>query len=161
GRSDDVRRHAAQFDARAGADDGDNPACGRRRGRGRATSQVIRFHHPTPKRLLMRTFLQHAAFSATALLATAGAPAATIYAVNNNLFDNPTTASDHLIRFDSSNPAGYVTIGALDVPGIGFGGLDFDRSGNLWGYASFFDDNGGASSGLYKIDVSTGHATLQ
>src|SRR5262245_11445508 len=87
--------------------------------------------------------------------------AVTIYAVNNNIFDPPQTASDHLIMFDSSNPAGYVTIGALGIQGIGFGGLDFDRAGNLWGYASFFNDNGGASSGLYRIDVATGHATLQ
>jgi hypothetical protein len=94
-------------------------------------------------------------------IAAAQAGAATIYAVNNNIFDDPSTASDHLIRFDSSAPASYVTIGALGVPGIGFGGLDFDRSGNLWGYASFYDDNGGASSGLYKINVNTGQATLQ
>ena len=110
----------------------------------------------------MRNLIRHAPTCAAAVLITsAAAQAATIYAVNNNLFDPPQTASDHLIRFDSSNPAGYTTIGALGVPGIGFGGLDFDRSGNLWGYASFFDDNGGASSGLYRIDINTGHATLQ
>lgn len=110
----------------------------------------------------MRPLFRRVTASAAAVLLPAiGAQAATIYAINNNIFDNPTTAQDHLIRFDSSNPAGYVTIGATGVPGIGFGGLDFDRSGNLWGYASFFDDNGGASSGLYKIDLATGHATLQ
>src|SRR4051794_1026883 len=112
----------------------------------------------------MRKLFQSAVVLAAAtpfLFAAADASAVTIYAVNNNLFDNPTTATDHLIMFDSSAPASFTTIGALGVPGIGFGGLDFDRSGNLWGYASFFNDNGGASSGLYKIDTATGHATLQ
>ncbi len=87
------------------------------------------------------------------------ASAATVYAING--LARPLDGMDTLIRFDSSNPAGYTTIGSTTVSNIGFGGLDFDESGNLWAYASYIKSTGGAASGLYKINPATGAATLQ
>lgn len=80
-----------------------------------------------------------------------------IYATNN-LAGTP-DGSDTLIVFDAANPAGYTTIGSTGVSNIGFGGLDFDAAGNLYGYASFIKNTGGAASGLYSINTDTGAAT--
>lgn len=91
-------------------------------------------------------------------LAAGAANAGQIYATNT-LANNADNADD-LIVFDSSNPAGYSVIGSLGVSGISFGGLDFDSSGNLFGYASLYRNTGGAASGLYSIDTNTGAATL-
>ncbi len=88
---------------------------------------------------------------------TAAAGGATIYATNN-LAATP-GESDELIVFDSSDPSSYTTIGTLGVDNIGFGGLDFDADGNLWAFASFFKNTGGAASGLYSVDIGTGLAT--
>ena len=101
------------------------------------------------------------------LLAAAGtvslaavASADTIYAPNN--FDplNPgSTGPSQLIRFDSADPAGYTVVGSMGVANVGFGGLAFDNAGNLWAYASYYKDNGGAVSGLYSVNTATGLAT--
>jgi hypothetical protein len=85
--------------------------------------------------------------------------AVTIYAPNGLPRPYPFDGPDTLIRFDSSNPAGFTTVGSMNVPNIGFGGMDFDRDGNLWAYASFFKSTGGAAGGLYKVDINTGAAT--
>jgi hypothetical protein len=82
-----------------------------------------------------------------------------IYAPNG--LARPVDGPDALIAFDSSDPAGYWTIGSMEVPNIGFGGLEFDRDGNLWAYAAFYKNTGGAASGLYRVDINTGQATLQ
>lgn len=66
---------------------------------------------------------------------------------------------DDLIRFDVDDPAGYTIVGSMGVPNIGFGGMDFDRDGNLYAYASFFKTTGGAASGLYRVNMDTGQAT--
>jgi len=97
--------------------------------------------------------------AAAALTALAGAASADvqIYATNNLA---PTAdGSDTLIVFDASNPSGYTTIGTLGVSNIGFGGLDFDAEGNMFGYASFIKNTGGAAAGLYSINPDTGAAT--
>ncbi len=91
------------------------------------------------------------------LVAGSAAQAATVYATNG--LARPLAGADDLIRFDSSNPAGYVTVGSMNVSNIGFGGLDFDRGGNLWAYASFYKNTGGAASGLYRVNATTGAAT--
>lgn len=67
---------------------------------------------------------------------------------------------DTLIRFHPSDPAGYETIGSLNVANTAFGGLEFDGDGNLWAYASF-NSFGGAASGLYSVDLKTGEASVQ
>ena len=84
-----------------------------------------------------------------------------MYAPNGLARPYPFQGPDTLVRFDSSNPAGFVTVGSMNVPNIGFGGMDFDRDGNLWAYASFFKTTGGAAAGLYKVNTDTGQATLQ
>lgn len=76
----------------------------------------------------------------------------------NHISGNPDD-SDSLIVFDPSSPGGYATVGSMGVPNIGFSGLDFDGDGNLWAYASFYKSTGGAASGLYSVDPSTGQAT--
>lgn len=90
---------------------------------------------------------------------TATANAAVIYATNG--LHRPLNGPDALIRFDSSNPGAYTVVGSMNVPNIGFGGLDFDADGNLWAYASFYKNTGGAAAGLYRVDINTGAATLQ
>ena len=98
-------------------------------------------------------------FSIMAMLMATSASAATIYGVNG--LARPLDGPDSLIMFDSSNPEGWTTIGSMNVNNIGFGGLDFDAEGNLWAYAAFYKSTGGAASGLYRVDPSTGNATLQ
>lgn len=99
----------------------------------------------------------------TALLSlcVAGAHAVIIYAPNGLTRPYPFTVPDSLVMFDSANPAAFTTVGSLGVPNIGFGGMDFDASGNLWTYASYNKVTGGAASGLYKVDLATGAATPQ
>ncbi|HLO40827.1 MAG TPA: hypothetical protein VK176_07370 [Phycisphaerales bacterium] len=99
------------------------------------------------------------AAASTLALTAAASRSATVYALNG--LARPLDGQDALIRFDSSNPAGYTTIGTTGVNNIGFGGLDFDESGNLWAYASYFKNTGGAAAGLYKINPATGVATAQ
>ncbi len=106
---------------------------------------------------MSQTIQKLIAAALTASIAGAAGADVQIYATNN--LANTPDASDTLIVFDSSNPAGYTTIGSLGVSNIGFGGLDFDAAGNLYGYASFFKSTGGASSGLYSINPDTGAAT--
>lgn len=96
------------------------------------------------------------AVASTACLCSA-AQGVPVYATNV-LADTP-DGSDTLVMFDSANPSGYVTIGSLGVADIGFSGLDFDASGNLWAYASLYKPTGGAASGLYSVDPNTGKAT--
>ena len=87
------------------------------------------------------------------------ASAAVIYATNG--LARPTSGPDDLIMFDSANPADYVTIGSMGVPDISFGGMDFDREGNLWAYASYRKSTGAIATGLYHVNTTTGEATLQ
>lgn len=89
----------------------------------------------------------------TLCVVAGAAHAAEIYAVNNLANSG---GDNTLIRFDSSNPAGWTTIGSLGHAGIGFGGLDFSGAGDLYAYASF----GSRLSGLYRVDTGTGAATL-
>jgi hypothetical protein len=90
---------------------------------------------------------------------TSVAGAAIVYAPNN--LARPLDGPDELIMFDSSNPAAFTVIGSMNVPNIGFGGMDFDADGNLWAFASFFKNTGGAASGLYRVNTKTGQATVQ
>lgn len=92
---------------------------------------------------------------ALSLLSAVSASAVDIWAVNN-LGGNPAGSSGTLIRFDSANPAGWVTIGSMNQPTVGMGGLDFDGAGNLYSYASF---GGPPGSGLYSVNTTTGAAT--
>ena len=103
----------------------------------------------------MRTLLT----AATVLVLAASASATTLYAPNG--LARPLDGPDTLIMFDSANPAGFTTIGSMNVPNIGFGGMDFDRGGNLWAYASFYKSTGGAAGGLYRVNMATGAATPQ
>jgi hypothetical protein len=97
--------------------------------------------------------------TAMLLSLTINAAAVTIYAPNG--LERPLDGPDALIVFDSADPAGYTTIGSMLVPNIGFGGMEFDRDGNLWAYASFYKSTGGAAGGLYSVDIATGAATVQ
>lgn len=90
-----------------------------------------------------------------AALAIAGGPFA--YAPNSQ--NNNPDDSDDLIMFDPLSPSGYTVIGSMGVGNIGFGGMDFDADGNLWAYASFYKSTGGAASGLYSVDMTTGVAS--
>jgi len=78
---------------------------------------------------------------------------------STNLLTNNIDESDDLIVFDPLNPAGFSVIGSTGVADIGFGGLDFDADGNLWGYATLFKPTGGSATRLYNFDTSTGTAT--
>lgn len=89
------------------------------------------------------------------------ASAAIIYAPNAVSRPYPFTGPDELVCFDSANPAAFTIIGSLNVPQIGFGGMEFDGDGNLWAYASYNKVTGGAASGLYRVNLTTGAATLQ
>lgn len=88
-----------------------------------------------------------------ALILCAGAAnAKTIWAVDNIRPSGQT--SDSIFTFDSANPSGSVSvIGATGVDTL-FGGLDFDRAGNLYAYAQT------NNPGLYSINQGTGAATL-
>lgn len=99
--------------------------------------------------------------SAALLLLTTTAGAVTIYAPNGVPRPYPFNGPDELVMFDSANPAGFTIVGSMAVPNIGFGGMDFDADGNLWAYASFYKSTGGAASGLYHVNTTTGAATLQ
>ena len=105
---------------------------------------------------MQRSYLYAAsAAMAAASFAAAGEPL--IYATNHQgLFPD---FGDTLIRFSPSDPEGYETIGPMGN-NLGFGGLEFDGDGNLWAYASY-NSFGGASSGLYSVDLETGAATVQ
>jgi len=101
----------------------------------------------------------HIALAAGAMTFAAAAHATvTLYAINHQ--GHFPQFGDTLVKFDADDPEGYITVGSLDVPDIGFGGLAFDADGNLWAYASF-NSFGGAASGLYQIDPETGAATVQ
>lgn len=101
-----------------------------------------------------------AATTLAALTGAASAQGVMIYATNH-MGHYPNIGDDTLIVFDSTNPAGFQTIGSLGQPDLSFGGLEFDRDGRLWAYASNFSATGGAASGLYRIDLNTGAATVQ
>jgi hypothetical protein len=90
-------------------------------------------------------------------LMTVSAHGVDIYAMNNLNGGGGAGTQNALIRFDSANPAGWVTIGATGLADRGFTGLDFHTNGNLYGYVGF----GGAGfvAGLYQINVGTGQAT--
>ncbi|MCC5823477.1 MAG: DUF4394 domain-containing protein [Phycisphaerales bacterium] len=81
----------------------------------------------------------------------------TAYAPNGLFTTNQ--GMDDLVMFDVDDPAGYTVIGPMGVPNVGFGGMDFDAEGNLYAYASFFHNTGGAASGLYSVNMQTGQAT--
>jgi len=94
-------------------------------------------------------------------IATGAASAVTVYAPNALPRPYPFDGPDDLVMFDSEDPAGFVTVGSMNVIGISFGGMDFDADGNLWTYASIYKATGGAASGLYSVDINTGAATMQ
>ena len=105
----------------------------------------------------MRKLLAIALFAAC--MATI-AHASVAYAPNALPRPYPFSGPDELVRFDTDDPAGYEVVGSMGVDNIGFGGMDFDAAGNLWAYASLYKSTGGAASGLYSVDTSTGQATL-
>jgi hypothetical protein len=72
----------------------------------------------------------------------------------------PFSGPDELVMFDTADPENFQIVGSMGVENIGFGGMDFDADGNLWAYASLFKSTGGAASGLYSVDITTGQATL-
>lgn len=73
-----------------------------------------------------------------------------IFGINNL----PAGDTNELVVFDSSNPAGFATIGSTGVVG-GFTGLDFAGVNRaLYGYVGFDGD-----LGLYEINMNTGAAT--
>ncbi len=89
------------------------------------------------------------------LIATGTANAVDIYGVNNLPVGGGT---NELFVFDSSDPAGFTTIGEFGVADIGFGGLAFNGVGGpLYAYASYGDNT--ADFGLYEINTATGAAT--
>lgn len=94
------------------------------------------------------------------LLATSlTANAVIVYAPNG--LERPLDGPDSLITFDTADPTNYTVVGSLNVPDIGFGGMDFDADGNLWAYAALYKSTGGAAGGLYSVDMTTGQATPQ
>jgi hypothetical protein len=97
--------------------------------------------------------------TAAILSLTATASAATIYAPNGLPRPYPFSGPDELVRFDSDDPANFTVIGSMNVPNVGFGGMEFDEDGNLWAYASFYKSTGGAASGLYLVNQQSGAAT--
>ncbi|MFG0252117.1 MAG: hypothetical protein ACF8NJ_04505 [Phycisphaerales bacterium JB038] len=99
------------------------------------------------------------ALATTAFSATASA--STMYAINHMGNHPDTQGPDTLIVFDTTDPAGYTTLGFMDVPNVGFGGLDFDAEGNLWAYATFIKVTGGAKAGLYSVNPDTGETVVQ
>ena len=89
----------------------------------------------------------------------AQAQAVQIFATNNLRAAGAT--SDTLIRFDHTNPAAWVTVGSMGVPGAGFGGLDFAGiGGDLFGYVSFASGTPPVTSGLYRVNTTTGMPRL-
>ena len=97
--------------------------------------------------------------AAGALAGTASAQM--MYATNNLAATNGYTGGgDQLIMFDAANPAGWTGIEITDsVSGRGlngWGGLDFDGGGTLWGADSFGSNPGG----IYTVNPATGVATL-
>lgn len=103
--------------------------------------------------------MRRVAALALAVAASSSAQGAIVYATNG--LNRPLSGPDTLIRFDTNNPSAYTVVGSMAVNNIGFGGLDFDISGKLWAYASFYKNTGGAAAGLYRVDIATGQATLQ
>lgn len=102
---------------------------------------------------------RHRTLAAAILASLAGSAHADVQIFATNNLATTADGSDTLIVFDASNPAGYTTLGSTGIANIGFGGLDFDAEGNLYGYASFIKNTGGAASGLYSINTDTGAAT--
>ena len=94
-------------------------------------------------------------------LATSTVSAVMVYAPNALPRPYPFSGPDDLVMFDSEHPEAFVIVGSMNVPGISFGGMDFDSEGNLWAYASLYKATGGAASGLYSVDINTGAATVQ
>jgi hypothetical protein len=91
------------------------------------------------------------------------ARAVQVYAVDNLGPTNAGTVGDRLIRFDTSNPLGTMTvIGATGVAGVGMSGLDFSGDGSTLYAVGGFNTNGTSFSGseLYKINPNTGAATV-
>ncbi len=89
-----------------------------------------------------------------------GALAVEAYAPNALPRPYPFSAPDELVRFDTDDPASFEVVGSMGVTDTGFGGMDFDAGGSLWAYASLYKSTGGAASGLYSVDTTTGQATL-
>jgi hypothetical protein len=91
-------------------------------------------------------------------LMTVSAHGVNIYAMNNLNGGGGAGTQNSLIRFDSANPAGWVSLGTTGLADRGFTGLDFHGNGNLYGYVGF----GGAGfvAGLYQINANNGAATV-
>jgi len=102
-----------------------------------------------------------ACFSGVLLMLASSASAVMVYAPNGVSRPYPFSGPDELVRFDASNPRSFETVGSMNVPNIGCGGMECDADGGLWAYASFYKSTGGAAAGLYRVDTTTGAATLQ
>jgi hypothetical protein len=76
-----------------------------------------------------------------------------VYAIDNLGTTNGGTIGDRLVRFDSANPAGTITVvGASGVASTLMGGLAFGGNGTLYG-ASQATSNIGM---VYSVNTSTG-----
>jgi hypothetical protein len=90
-------------------------------------------------------------------LMTVSAYGVDIYAMNNLNGGGGAGTQNSLIRFDSANPAGWVSLGTTGLADRGFTGLDFHNNGNLYGYVGF--GGVGFVAGLYQINANNGTAT--
>lgn len=107
----------------------------------------------------MKTRILKAFGFATFATASTFAFCTEIYGVDNLGPTNAGTNGDRVVKFDSANPNGTMTVlGSTGVTDQGFGGLDFDASGTLYGVTSF--GNSFTGSKLYKVSTTTGAATL-
>lgn len=106
---------------------------------------------PTTRRTIL-------SFGLLATLAGAGeTQAVSIWSVAYDR-NAPLTTTDRLIRFDSASPNNVTVVGDTGLAeNLMIRGLDFDRAGNLYGYAS---DENLTAAGLYRLDTSTGQATF-
>jgi hypothetical protein len=86
---------------------------------------------------------------------TVSAHGVDIYATNNL----GAGGSNTIIRFDSANPAGWVTVGNTGVADRGFTGLDFHANGTLYACIGYIGSTGGAAGGIYTINTGNGVAT--
>lgn len=89
------------------------------------------------------------------------AQAAIVYGIDNLAENNAGSGGDRLIRFDTANPLGTVSVvGRTGVGSAGFSGMDFaPATGQMYGVVGF-GSNASALGRLFNIDINTGTATL-
>lgn len=101
----------------------------------------------------MNVFRQLACVGSLLLACSAGA--VTVYSTS---FSPTGTESDRLVKYDSSTPGAVTVVGTTGIAeNVIFHGLDFDRSGQLYGYTG--DRSTFEAGALYRIDTQTGLAT--